>query len=572
MCRNVERILSYAQQPGTSLGPLGEKEASRNKDHAVSAKCHTESGESLKSAPFQDNAFKVETAVFHQRCATQCRCQCHRVTRMQTPPWLKDIFGGLFVTTRGIRLLPFPGRETCNESSCYRHSNTVARIDYYFPCWLMACMISIVGQGHALIGAGATLSLKASRMVPDYSPIFFAVDHANHKSIAHMVYSGSATLFDMDQYGDSLLWYASRSHNWQTCTMLTQAGLSWSSTNLSGLLTNRSPAHEAWMQLYMLESETPETEHMKMILKRDDSYDHLKLPALHSVVLKQTSKVDLDDYLQLNHSEINIRDEWGNTPLTWAAQRQDERAVGLLLKWGADPNVNDMKGNSALQIAAFNRSFESVKQLLRANANIHNRNNWKNTPLHRAAKSAESCTDIIELLLEKGVENQDSGNEWGHTPLHEAALSGHAENVRLLCSRNFNVNARSADGQTPIFKAMLQNQIEVVRILISAGADLDIFDKSGRHLIEQACLFGTLELLKFVLPAIISSMDPSTAEEYKQKGWKCIEKDRDHTCFVDRCKAEEFATLKSLFLDKDPPDGEDDLAQSFYADALETLP
>ncbi|EKX48398.1 hypothetical protein GUITHDRAFT_57440, partial [Guillardia theta CCMP2712] len=65
----------------------------------------------------------------------------------------------------------------------------------------------------------------------------------------------------------------------------------------------------------------------------------------------------------------------GSTPLHWAAWATRIKVVHYLLRHGANPNIQDADGNSALHLATDMGDSDTVEQLLdhRADAGIPNR-------------------------------------------------------------------------------------------------------------------------------------------------------------------------------------------------------
>lgn len=61
-----------------------------------------------------------------------------------------------------------------------------------------------------------------------------------------------------------------------------------------------------------------------------------------------------------------------------AVQCQEEECVNILLENGADPNIRDVSGNTALHYAAFGDNISIIEKLLLYNANTEARNKVKN--------------------------------------------------------------------------------------------------------------------------------------------------------------------------------------------------
>lgn len=64
------------------------------------------------------------------------------------------------------------------------------------------------------------------------------------------------------------------------------------------------------------------------------------------------------ELLSKNDGNVNIRDNYNNTPLIWAAYNGNQEIVNLLLKKGADVNASNSFNNTGLINAAENGNFQ----------------------------------------------------------------------------------------------------------------------------------------------------------------------------------------------------------------------
>ncbi|KAK2505912.1 hypothetical protein MC885_021918, partial [Smutsia gigantea] len=71
---------------------------------------------------------------------------------------------------------------------------------------------------------------------------------------------------------------------------------------------------------------------------------------------------------------LNLCDNLERTPLIKAVQCQQEDCARILLDCGADPNVSDSYGNTALHYAACGERVTTAAQLLSHNADIEANN------------------------------------------------------------------------------------------------------------------------------------------------------------------------------------------------------
>ena len=160
----------------------------------------------------------------------------------------------------------------------------------------------------------------------------------------------------------------------------------------------------------------------------------------------------------------------GESVLADAVMRQDATAVRALLGAGADVNVPQNDGATALHWAVHWDDVELVERLLRAGAAVNATNELGVPPLWLACLNA-SPPVVEKLLASKADPNLALPS--GETPLMTAVRTGNMQVVKLLVSRGANVNASEHyQGQTALMWAAAGQFPEVVRVLLELGADV----------------------------------------------------------------------------------------------------
>ena len=102
-----------------------------------------------------------------------------------------------------------------------------------------------------------------------------------------------------------------------------------------------------------------------------------------------------------------------------------------------------------------------------------------NTALHNAASGGK--LEVLELLLARGADTENTTEEGSRTALHEAALAGELPAVQMLLAAGVNLNSKDEYGETPLFKASSAGEAEVVRALLaSPEALLNVMNTEGR--------------------------------------------------------------------------------------------
>src|SRR5207244_7460459 len=102
---------------------------------------------------------------------------------------------------------------------------------------------------------------------------------------------------------------------------------------------------------------------------------------------------------------LNIRNEFGSTPIAQAAELADARIVKMLLDAGAQPEGANPDGETALMLATKTGETAVVDMLIKAGANVNTVEKFhKQTPLMWAATAPKNAGDLVKLLLAKGAD------------------------------------------------------------------------------------------------------------------------------------------------------------------------
>lgn len=165
-------------------------------------------------------------------------------------------------------------------------------------------------------------------------------------------------------------------------------------------------------------------------------------------------------------ADANVADADGRTALIFAAGHDDEQLIELLLDAGADPGLRDAEGVSALTVA-----------------------------------KAESSTAIIARLREAGA--RESREEL----LDEAVRAGDLDAVsELLEGEELDVNALDTDDyQTPLMTALELRELEIFLRLVRAGADPTVEGTGIRTTGENAISVAARQQSPWALRVLLES-------------------------------------------------------------------
>lgn len=203
------------------------------------------------------------------------------------------------------------------------------------------------------------------------------------------------------------------------------------------------------------------------------------------VMACNSGRIDNARILLERGANVNNTNRIGRTPLFSTRLN----CVDLLLKHGANPNIQDTYGCTALHQEA---NHKIVDLLLQGGANANARNNRGETPLCRCFLDSR----ILLSLVSNGA-NVNAKDSAGCPVLHRVVLecSNNAALLEALLERNVDLNAVDETGSTVLHSVIKQmgrvvveeSQLEWCRRLLQAGADQSIRDHEGNIPLHIAC-------------------------------------------------------------------------------------
>ncbi|KAF2903365.1 hypothetical protein ILUMI_02821, partial [Ignelater luminosus] len=293
------------------------------------------------------------------------------------------------------------------------------------------------------------------------------------------------------------------------------------------------------------------TNHIQVVKLLLTQSKQTKLPnnCLH-VAAKYGNK-DLISLLLLKGAQINLKDSHGMTALHHAANNADNAAV--LLAKGADIESKNNKNQTPLILAVENGSEDVVDFLLKEGANLETKTSDNETPLivsakhgqndvtclliskgakirtkdhegktafHWAALNTYTTPETIELFLSKSPDFLELQTAKQETPLILAAQGGSLDAVRLLLSKNANIEAKDCNGMTALHWVSIKGYQHILCILLNNDAELEVKDNEGRTALICAAQNGHKSVVNFLLDeADINAKDKNglTALEWAEK-------------------------------------------------------
>ena len=402
----------------------------------------------------------------------------------------------------------------------------------------MVCSISLFSASVALAESRSQLVVddqawqQLMTQVNDNlsSDRFVLAARFDQKSLVKYMLQSGVDVNAKDTYGDTALIAAASAGRGELVAFLLQQGANVDAQNDAGLTALMNAAIKGYDSI------------VATLLDANAQVD-IKTPGGETALFKAVGygHKSISDALLAKGAALNIQNNFplasptsGYTPLMYAVKRglvesdADWTAiVQSFLDHGADPNLRNHHGDSALTIAEANEFLEAaallhevgaryerryasltanqallkasrvgdigkVKQLLKSGADANSANKALVTPL--LAASYTGSRQVVEALIAAGakVDRQPEGlSEWlfraqkaplsehvlieavqrGDTALITAARRGHTDIVAALLTAGANPNLANLKGESPLFAAAALGQAEIINLLVDKGVD-----------------------------------------------------------------------------------------------------
>ncbi len=265
---------------------------------------------------------------------------------------------------------------------------------------------------------------------------FMKMCSAKYPELVDLMLSKGAEINDRDNNSETPLFYAVRAGNIRITEMLVTAGVEVNTVNEGGE--------------YPLE-----------LAFNDQMVEIVQLLLQHGA---DVSCLPEDADLGFQHLDINKR-------LLDAAMHGNHEVIEALLNKGADINTISEMGYTPLMWSVMKDYYIGASRLLmEAGANLNIQNHKGDTALLIALK--ESSGNTAELLIDNGADIHIQGNGSGfpEIPVALAAYKGYQDIVLKMINQGADVNAQCKDGETALSLAKSMGHNPVVELLLAHGA------------------------------------------------------------------------------------------------------
>lgn len=378
---------------------------------------------------------------------------------------------------------------------------------------LYRAKIYICGSGDGFLG-GPELLLRVARVLPWTHLLWRYSIYGDLKAVQKMFADRAASPHDIDPAGRNALVHASKHRSTELAVFLLDQGTDVSQPdNLGGTASERF-LKRSFGGMY-----SDNDAIIRRILKGDDSFDEFGFMTLHKIVLGFDMR-ELQVVLDATTDTLNVPDSLGRTCLFWAVFRDNVEHVRILLSYGADPNVRDLRDFTPLD---FVRGPAACQLLLAHDAKMNiNPKNYHRSSVHEHVLE-NGCPNAIDVFASTGfdVDIRDIDDE---TPLLNAIHRGQTAVAKRLLELGANVNgANKSSRDSAIHFAAHCDRPDILRMLLAYGADYTVLECYGRNLAHCAAKTGSTEFFKVMTAAQMKGLDTKLKDDHGKTPGEYIE-------------------------------------------------
>ncbi len=229
----------------------------------------------------------------------------------------------------------------------------------------------------------------------------------------------------------------------------------------------------------------------KLVVSEDEA-KKLGRELIREVMLPNIDNDRVGELIQKG-ANVNVRDPEDMTALMWVSMnRKYIETLRILLNGGADANLGDKDGDTALMKATSEDNEEGVKALISHGADLDLKNKKGLTALMLAAYYDRKR--VAEILIGRGAD-VDMKDVWGRTAIMYGSHEARGEAVEPLIRAGADVNAKTYSNFTALMMAANADRKELVEMLMRNGADINMTDNLGKKAIDHAKSDSVRDLL-----------------------------------------------------------------------------
>ena len=201
--------------------------------------------------------------------------------------------------------------------------------------------------------------------------------------------------------------------------------------------------------------------------------------------------------LLISHgANTNIIDREGKTALMYTCMYGHKRIVSLLLLNNAKIDIIDQNGHTALFFAFISNKLDIFSMLVDHGANIDIMDTSGKTALiHACMVIGVDHSMYLDIFINRGANINIRDND-GRTALMHATSCFTVDNLIYLGA---NISIRDNNGRTALMHACISRDNDKVELLLYSGANIENRDNGGKTALMHACISGDIQSVKSII-------------------------------------------------------------------------
>lgn len=196
---------------------------------------------------------------------------------------------------------------------------------------------------------------------------------------------------------------------------------------------------------------------------------------------------------------VNEPSRYGVTPLMTVAALGTGKNLNILLDYGANPDLQDNQGRTALMYAVETLNYDTASALLdipKIDLSLKDKKG-KTAFMHVLDKQD---ANMLDLFAAKGVK-VDSKDRATRDLFFKSVKNNDENMVRLLIACGYKVDNQDTAAKTAFLNAVKNNKVEMAEIFLQAGVNPNSKDSLGTPALITAVKNNNLEMTEVLLYA-----------------------------------------------------------------------
>lgn len=205
---------------------------------------------------------------------------------------------------------------------------------------------------------------------------------------------------------------------------------------------------------------------------------------LKNLLSKNFNEHKIDNLFEVSDIDINWQDEEGKSFLHICEEKNLRESIKWLIKNNANLEIEDKNKETALFYAIKENHSHMVKLLIENKANANHQNSYERIPFQEAIYA--SNMNIVDFLIPL-TKNLNNADIYGHNAIFDAVMSGQIEFISKISKiKEINMNQIDKEGDCVLHKAVKLQNSKMAFALLDIGIDPNIKDKQGKNFLFHA--------------------------------------------------------------------------------------